>query len=356
MNPKLIVGLFLTLLVACNTIKRAGRIPQGKEPRPRVQTTSTDKPAFIVNARLGRTDWRKIDPWIESITHLRIPGGSASQYTWSSWDHVPQWIKNEPKKRRQQIIVDDKMMDAYLNFIADKNVGNYYVININDDLKNQMDLMDRFIKKGLKIEFIELGNETYLPKFTSNNREALGFVRNITTDDYVKLLETWLPELRKKYDAGLLVVLASRRFDGSGADTRRANWNEGVVAFTEKNKSLVDGYVLHIYQGGARPKKNLDEEEFSTGTYGYMDSFKLPIHITESGQEDTDWTPAGLELYKIFHRDLNRYIMSRNDGSRHGTHVLFDARDYPNHPHAMFNRQGITPVGKKAMEFPFEDK
>ncbi|MFN2423231.1 MAG: hypothetical protein ABR572_05605 [Cryomorphaceae bacterium] len=317
------------------------------------QQASADRPHFIINSRMRNTDWEMIQPWIPTITGLRIPGGSVSQYTWGDEAHVPAWLMADARKRRQQTIITTEEIDGYKNFIDGKDVETYFCLNINDALQNQLDLIDRFRDAEIEFTHVEIGNETYLPKFRKEKKAGLGFVRKIDYTDYVKLLDEWIPSLRN-YPFKILVVAASVSNDGSRGDIYRNEWNNAVLDYIAKNPGAADGIALHIYQGNREDSPdNLEEEVLESDNYSFADQFPLPLHITEGGHRGVDWSPEGIELYKTFHRNLYLYLQSRNDGSRYGTHVLYNPRNQPNHPFPLYDPNGITPLGEAAREFPF---
>lgn len=329
-------------------------IPDIPGPRDASLTFAEDgRPHFIVNARLRNTDWTMIDPWIPSITALRIPGGSVAQYTWRREADVPDWLMNHPAKRRQQTFLTDELIETYADFAKDKNVETYFCLNINDKLENQLKIIDRFAHFGIAFTHVEIGNETYLPKFALGKKEGLGFAHTITVDDYIEILDTWIPSLRK-YPFKILAVTASRSNDGSPGDAYREVWNAAVFQYAAAHPGHIDGVALHIYLGGSDEGGNsLEEKSVYSSDYAFADAFPLPLHITEAGHRGADWSPEGVEAYKSFHRNLYEYLKSRQDGSRCGTHVLYNPRDQPNDPYSMFDVNGITPLGEAAKEFPF---
>lgn len=314
---------------------------------------SDEKPHFIVNARLRNTDWSKIQPWISSITALRIPGGSVSQYTWSETAHVPQWLLQDAKKQRQQTIITADDIAAVKALQDAHGISLYWCLNINDDIDNQLALLERFEKAGVTFSHLELGNETYLPKFRKGKKAGLGYVRTIGIEDYAEIAVEWATAL-KKHPAQKLLVGASRSMDGSGGDTYRAEWNESIVQLISDHPNLFDGVAVHVYGGKHGGSSNEDEEEaMENMDLSFLDVFALPIHITESGHKDVDWSEEGIELYKTFYRTLHAYLESRGDGSRCGAHVLYNPRNQPNHPYPLYDPNGITPLGEAAKDFPF---
>ncbi len=329
-------------------------IPEISGPRDAALTFTEDgRPHFIVNARLRNTDWNMIDPWIPSITALRIPGGSVAQYTWRSEADVPNWLMDHPAKRRQQTFLTDELIETYADFVKDKSTETYFCLNINDKLENQLKIIDRFAHFGVEFTHVEIGNETYLPKFALGKKEGLGFAHTITVDDYIEILDTWIPSL-KNYPFKILAVTASRSNDGSPGDAYREVWNAAVFQYAAAHPSSIDGVALHIYLGGADDGgKSLEEKSVHSSDYAFADAFPLPLHITEAGHRGADWSPEGVEAYKNFHRELYEYLKSRQDGSRCGTHVLYNPRNQPGDPYSMFDVNGITPLGEAAKSFPF---
>ncbi len=315
------------------------------------------RPHFIINARWRNTDWSKINPWIPGITAIRVPGGNAALYTWGSWDHVPQWLKDDDRKRSQQTIITDEVIQDYKNFIADKDVESYWVLNINDKLENQLHILDRCAAEGITFTHLEIGCETYLPRFALGHKEGFGFAHKITLEDYVDILDEWIPALRDYGDFKILVVVASRRMNRNRQDQYRELWNNTMFDYIEKHPDRVDGLSLHIYAGTKGGSSSQVGEEIAVKKvpFDYYDTFPLPIHLTEGGHGNVDWTEKGVALYKAFHREMYVYLRDRQDGSRYGTHVLFNVRDQPNHPYPLYDVNGITPLGVAAMEFPYGD-
>lgn len=312
------------------------------------------KPHFIVNARLRNTDWSKIAPWIPSITALRIPGGSVSQYTWSQTAHVPKWLLENPKKQKQQTIITAGDIEAVKAIQEAHGISLYWCLNINDEIVHQLELIGRFEAAGVTFSHLEIGNETYLPKFRNGKKAGLGFVKTIDADDYSKIAVEW-GEALADHPAQKLLVGASRTMDGSGGDNYRAAWNESIVKLINDHPTLFDGVAVHVYGGkhGGSSSNEDEEEAMENMDLSFLDVFALPIHITESGHKDVDWSQEGIELYKTFYRNLHDYLESRGDGSRCGAHVLYNPRNQPNHPYPLYDPNGITPLGEAAKDFPF---
>lgn len=336
-----------------NVDPNADDLPTAAPNTSPAQQVSGERPHFILNTRLGHTDWDILQPWIPTITGLRIPGGSVGQYSWGEEAHVPKWLMDSPQKRRQQTIITDEEIEGYKNFIEGKNLETYFCLNINDALENQIKLINRFMNAGVEFTHVEVGNETYLPKFRQAKKDGLGFVKKIDYEDYVAMLPEWVAAL-KNYPFKILIVAASVSNDGSRGDNYRNQWNDAILNFIDQNPGDVDGIALHIYQGKRyETPENLEEESLESDDYSFADEFPVPLHITEGGHRHADWSPEGIELYKAFHRGLYLYLESRNDGSKYGTHVLYNPRVKVNHPFTLYDPNGITPLGEVAKEFPF---
>jgi alpha-L-arabinofuranosidase len=159
---------------------------------------------------------------------LRYPGGTVTH----SWDWRRGVIEKRPSKKAHPISEIRKLVDT-------TGAGFVFVLDIaNKSLADQIEMLTAIEKLGVEIRYIELGNELYSQE--ANYRKVFP-----TGADYAKRVNTWVPELRKKFPKAKIGALLSGR-KVKPSNTRIYNWNRQVVDGTIGS---VDAYTYHIYIG-----------------------------------------------------------------------------------------------------------
>jgi hypothetical protein len=157
---------------------------------------------------------------------LRYPGGTVT-HSWNWKDGVIQ----KRSSTKVHPIAEIKTLVDYTN--ADF----VFVLDIvNRTLEDQIEMLTEIEKLGVKIKFIELGNELYAKE--ANYTKVFP-----TGKDYATKVNLWIPKLKQKFPkAKIAALLLGRKVKES--NVRMYNWNTEVVENTMKN---IDAYTYHIY-------------------------------------------------------------------------------------------------------------
>jgi hypothetical protein len=191
---------------------------------------------------------------------LRYPGGTVTH----SWNWKQGFIETRASKSTHPIN-EIKTLTDYTNakFV--------FVLDIvNKSLEDQIEMLTSIEKLGVKINYIELGNELYAQN--DNYKKAFP-----TGEDYATKINLWLPELRKKFpEAKIAALLLGRQVKKT--NIRMYNWNRQVV---DNTINRIDAYTYHIY---INEKKTFEEEkaEFIQVTKDALTNNK-ELWITEYG-------------------------------------------------------------------------
>lgn len=122
-----------------------------------------------------------------------------------------------------------------------------FVINKNDQPENQVQLIERWITKRTHFDFLEMLNETYLPKYLTENTTFPEVTQAITPTDYV---DSILPNFWAKLDQFNLpyyVCLARTNSQNPQQQTQIENWNNTVLTLLTENMQIGIYTLLFIY-------------------------------------------------------------------------------------------------------------
>jgi len=313
------------------------------------------KAQLIVNTMLvhTRNRWAMISPTFpDSITHLRPLGGSSGMWTFMDGKLPPEAQTNPELSAKLSVITDDQITD-YCNFVSDKGIATCYMLNTNDTVENSIELLGKFIDSGANITHLEVGQELYLPKFRKLNGPIVpGYVRQFLFWDYMVYCTQIIPLIKAILpDAKVLLNICYEN-----GVPQRAKWNADIQGIIKTNPGVIDGFVMHLYEGG----NNLGGGEEATvmqADFTQFDKYNLPLYFTETGQKLTDYTVDGLATYRDFIKRIYDYCESRGDGSIAGVQLLFlrKAGKGMQIYGALYNEDGPTPLAAELAKFPFED-
>jgi hypothetical protein len=269
-----LLPLFLT--ANCQTIKKK----KSKIKKiPRVETNRKVLKGFNQNfsmmPNMNEAMYKNIQQLKPQI--LRYPGGTVTH----SWNWEEGIIETRSTKSIHPI-AEIKTLTDYTN--ADF----VFVLDIlNKTLSDQLKMLTAIEKLGVKIKYIELGNELYAQD--DNYKKVFP-----TGKDYALRVNEWLLELKKKFPtAKIAALLLGRQVKES--NIRMYNWNRQVV---ENTIDKVDAYTYHIY---INENKTFEEEksEFIEVTQKAMTK-NMELWITEYGNnQDKSKSDYYNELSKL---------------------------------------------------------
>ncbi|MCC5950947.1 MAG: S-layer homology domain-containing protein [Acidimicrobiia bacterium] len=297
----------------------------------------------IVNLRPFNTDFSALEPWIDGISAVRVWGGSRGMATYPTADAVPEVLLEGPSSRWN--VVTQEEIDALVDLQERHGVSVIYMMSINDTLESQTAFVHRLLDNGLDLVMLEMGNEIYLRKFREGDVGGLGVTRKILAEDYVELLEEWVPALRAEFGLPIYVVGASHSGTQSGGDQHRQHWNHVVRAALDADPTLTDGVTFHRYAGEGRHAPE-DEEEITLGGFGFLEDLgDRPIAITESGYRMLEETPENLAAAQVF---WDGFVDRLGPADAYGVHVMFGPPGRVGDiGYALFREEGRTPVGDR---------
>lgn len=294
---------------------------------------------LIINCRPPLTDWSKITPVNKSGTHFRT-GGSPSMWAYNRIEDVPQVIQGQ----KYVMIYTEKSLNEFAQAckVHDKKV--IHSVNINDTVENSVHLIDRMLARGIQITHFILGNELYLPKFSTQTANVgMGLVTKFTTEDLREIMMDYATRL--KYDwPNIKVCLSGAMLTGRlGADKLRTAHNNAFKQMFTSNPQLFDGWDVHVYRG----KDGANGEELGTSLpLSSLNHFPGFILFAETGHYEVDNTTAGLALYDQFNKQGQDYCKKRNDGSMWGLHVLHNDNPKDAPWFQLYTRDGISYLGQ----------
>ncbi|NNC98758.1 MAG: hypothetical protein HKN85_01115 [Gammaproteobacteria bacterium] len=164
---------------------------------------------------------------------IRIPGGTQSNY----WD----WKRGKFTRKKIGVAwvaaknpARVKIKD-YAKAIHKSSITPIFVLNmLTSNLKKQVSALKKFQRYGVRIQFVELGNEFYqdIPDHLS---------RYPTVDDYLDEAESYVAKLRTTFPGVKIAVIGNtreRNYD------RGNSWNK---ALAKRNLAGADAVTMHIY-------------------------------------------------------------------------------------------------------------
>jgi hypothetical protein len=306
------------------------------------ERTEFRRDEFLVNVRVFEFDSRKLEPWIEGITHLRAFGVDFRKGKGS--DGLYQYV-------------DEAKMNEFISFAKSKNLKVIWTLNLTSfTLEKELAYVDNLISKGLNIVGFQYGGEFWLKKYAYGEMNAKGVVERVRMDgqnrDYLNLLDMWVPEVTAKYPLGKylhIFVTASTTSEKNLTQNYRREFNQKVFDYVTGNSELkgkVD-FSYHLY-AGAKPTGYSKDEESVTKPNQVDWSFisKIPSGsrwvVTESGYYTQSWSDEQLKEARDFYTMQSQKL---GEDALMGIHVLYIA-DKGQNPLALYNLNGRTKVGE----------
>ncbi len=305
--------------------------------------TSTNRPPrseLLVNTRLFEFDSSLLNPWIDKITHLRSFGVDF---------HKPK--NNEGLYQ----YVDDNKMNDFIAFCKSKSLKVVWTLNLSSfTLEQEIAYVKDIISRGLNIVAFEYGGEFYLKKYFFGDLDAKGVVERIRMDgenrDYLNLLDIWLPAMTKEFpldEYEHILITASVTGEPNITTEYRREFNQKVFDYV-KNKPGIKGKIsfsYHLY-AGAKPSTYNENEEIiypEDIDWSFLDEKPEDSRwvVTESGYYVSDFSESQLNQARNFYEQQSQKLDSKD---LMGIHTLLVPTTNAN-PLAMYNLNGITPVG-----------
>lgn len=215
---------------------------------------------------------------------FRYPGGTVTH----SWD----WESGKITSRKAKYI--HKLDDVKLLQDETKSKVVFVLDIANNTLENQIKMLNQAERLGIKIEFVEFGNELYandIPEYKEIFQSG---------SDYAKKVIVWNDEIKKVYPNAKTAALLLGRIVKS-SNQRMYNWNKEVTGVL--NMTRLDAYTYHVYIG---EKSNFKETEVEFDTVlNNTDENNKEIWITEYGNQHNN--SEGNYLAEL--KDLHNYLL-----------------------------------------------
>lgn len=200
---------------------------------------------------------------------LRYPGGTVTH----SWD----WRRGIITSRKSRVYHPIDEVKKLADYTGAKFV---FVLDVlNKSVEDQIQMLASIEQLGVEIAFIEMGNELY-----SQNEEYVAAFPS--GKDYALRVNSWIPELRKRFPKAKIAALLLGRKVRKGNE-RMYSWNRQVVDATFNG---VDAYTYHIY---INPNSTFEQEksEFVEVTQNAKTGRK-ELWITEYGSNQDRANPT----------------------------------------------------------------
>lgn len=198
-------------------------------------------------------DVLRVPPWTNSraldsvatipFRIIRYPGGTITNW----WDWKIGWLAPDTVRNM-------KMSPGYLAMKGNPNDLNnlkilvdrmqcdvVFCLNmISSNVDDQLDMLKAAEKIGIKIKYVELGNEY-------NLQENEARIKYPTANNYAKECNNWIRKIKSVYPSAEIAIVGGNK--NYASDTK--NWNEEVL----RDAPDADAIVAHVY---ALPYKVID--------------------------------------------------------------------------------------------------
>lgn len=215
-------------LLSCN--KDNDNEPSVNKEKPYFGFNTKGSVNTIEQVALADSFFKELTPDIVKNLTIRVTGGTLSQTTYPA-----DWT--------------DAMITAWVRLQQKFNFKMIFVINGNDSPANQANLIQRWVDKGAKFEFLEMMNETYLPKYLTGNTVDHPEVTEAITPQ--KYSDTLLPNFwahLDQFNLSYYVCLARKNPSNPNQQQSIENWNNTIIsAITGKYLSRDVNVTLHLY-------------------------------------------------------------------------------------------------------------
>jgi hypothetical protein len=200
---------------------------------------------------------------------LRYPGGTVT-HSWNWQEGVIESRASKSTHPISEIKTLTEVTGATFVFVLDI---------LNKSLKDQITMLKAIEQLGVKINYIELGNELYAQD---------EYYKEIfpTGKNYAIKVNEWLPELRSNFpNAKIAALLLGRKVKDS--NSRMYNWNLQVI---ENTFYTIDAFTYHIYIN-ENETFEAEKKEFEEVTKKAQTGNK-PLWITEYGSNQDKTKPS----------------------------------------------------------------
>jgi hypothetical protein len=201
---------------------------------------------------------------------LRVQGGTISQTAFNT-----DWKQSD--------------IDAWVSLVEkNANIKLVYVVNMNQLPADEATLYNRMSESGLVFDWVEMGNEQYLRKYTESldKVEVTDRTKDMTPQKYLSLCAEYTGIFN-----GVPTVLQLAPSKGrASVDVGFNAWNDEVLSRTNDNPNV--HYSMHIYPNGGTRWEHITETQAIIG--------EKPLLITEFGGYDVEFEGGVPPSYEEF--------------------------------------------------------
>lgn len=261
------IAAMLGTSIACFN---ARELPPGKMQVVNLRTSIVKKinpDAYGVNTQTAAGpswDDPKFMDLIKQLSpgNMRYPGGTIGNYmNWQTGQYMEQDLR-DPEKIAPKIpikgitgtnIINTYRLEEFKNGIKASGATPIFMVNmLTDTLGNTKKMLAHAVELGLKVKYIELGNELYLSFHNGGNAQT-GILGDYTTPfhfptakSYAEEAQRWVRELKAIYpDAEFAynAVIDKPKELWFNSSPRTVEWNNVM-----KNSDIgADAVILHLY-------------------------------------------------------------------------------------------------------------
>lgn len=255
---------------------------------------------------------------------LRFPAGTAANY----WD----WKQGCEKSHSELLAFSagseckGKGLSKLEDFAATATAAGaevVFVLNmLTDTLDSQIEFLTHAQSLGLKVRYVELGNEFY-------NAHA-DYVKAFPTGtDYGKEATTWMTALRKSFpDIAISVVGVPSYREEAGNKKRLDEWNELMFAeLTVARKG--DGVTMHEYDPTGVSGSTFSASDLSTML---STPFTTVARVASAGQSMPSWASLWITEYNLFYNPKEHPDVPAYGTWAHGLYLATETILFVNTP------------------------
>lgn len=176
---------------------------------------------------------------------IRYPGGTISN--WWDWKHgwfLPDTVKRMRKPQGYTMMKGLPNDLSNLKILVDKTKCDVvFTLNmVTSDVNDQIEMLRAVERMGMRIKYVELGNEYNLKENDARDKFA-------TVEDYAKECNVWIHKIKSIFPSVKIAVVGGNK--GYSPDARR--WNDEILKYAPD----ADALVAHIYP---LPNNIIDED------------------------------------------------------------------------------------------------
>jgi len=166
---------------------------------------------------------------------IRYPGGSVSDW----WDWKTGWFVNNPDlpQKYRKIPKVDMSLSELKKVVDATGCQVVFTLNmISASLADQMAMLHNAQQMGIPVNWVELGNESNLPK-------SAGMQKFKSAKAYAQTSQSWVSAIRKNYPNAKVALVGGNTSNRNLIQSGKSTWNSVVLGAAP----AVNAIVMHNY-------------------------------------------------------------------------------------------------------------